>query len=407
MQCIWALQPDFHVTSTSIHTIAHICVHLEGVPLAIELAASRSKQLSQQALLGHLSHRLPLLTSGPQDAPVRQQTLRQTLAWSYDLLNPWEQWLFRHLSLFVGGCTLQAVEALCMTLESGDESGRTSILDGVASLVDTSLLYRVQHEGEESRFRMLEMTREYGQEMLARSEETEPIRHAHALCYLKLVEQAAHAWEGPQHGTWLERVECDHDNVRAAMQWSLEQGKDGERLEIAFRFGAALRSFWQVRGYLNEGRTFLGRVLAQSEGDLSSWRSKILNDAVLLAVSQGDHDWGESLCQENLLRYRELRDSPAVAQTLYLLGWIACLKSDFPTAHARLSESLMLSKERRQGRNPRSTHLAGNSKRLPGRIRQGTRIAGAGARTAAGTRKQERNRVAALPPSLGALSFFE
>jgi DNA-binding CsgD family transcriptional regulator/Tfp pilus assembly protein PilF len=129
------------------------------------------------------------------------------------------------------------------------------------------------------------------------------------------------------------------------MQWSLEQEEDGDRLEVPFRFGTALRSFWQVRGYFNEGRTFLERVLAQSEGSLPSWRSKALNDAVLLAVSQGDHDWGEALCQENLLRCRDLGDGSAVARALYLLGWIACLKGNLATAHARLSESLTLSKE--------------------------------------------------------------
>ena len=191
---------------------------------------------------------------------------------------------------------------------------------------------------------MLEMTREYGQEMLAMCKETEAARQAHAIYYLALAEQAAHAWEGPQHALWLGRLERDHDNLRAAMQWSLEQEEDRSRLEVAFRFGAALRSFWQVRGYFREGRAFLERVLAQSEGSQPSWRAKALNDAVLLAVSQGDHAWGEALCQENLLRCRELGDGSAIARTLYLLGWLALLKGNLATAHARLSESLALFK---------------------------------------------------------------
>jgi predicted ATPase/DNA-binding CsgD family transcriptional regulator len=342
LQCTWALEPTFQVTGTSTRAIAEICLRLEGVPLAIELAAARIKQLPPQALLAQLEHRLPVLTSGPQDAPARQQTLRNTLAWSYDLLNSWEQQLLRHLSVFVGGCTLQAAEAVCRALGDGVGTGLASVFDGVASLIDKSLLYQTEREGEEPRFGMLEMTREYGQEMLAMCEETEAARQAHAVYYLALVEQAAQAWEGPQHAVWLGRLERDYDNLRAAMQWSLEQEEDRNRLEVAFRFGGALRSFWQVRGFFREGRTFLERVLARSEGSLPSWRAKALNDAVLLAVSQGDHEWGEALCQENLVRCRELGEDSAVARALYLLGWLALLKGKLAAAHARLSESLAL-----------------------------------------------------------------
>jgi len=308
LQCVWALHPDFQVSSTSTRAIAEICIHLEGVPLAIELAAARSKQFPPQALLAQLSRRLPVLTNGPRDAPARQQTLRNTLAWSYNLLDSWEQRLLRILSLFVGGSTLQAVEAVCTALGNDIDSERMDVLDGLGSLIDKSLLYQMQRDGETPRFTMLEMTREYGQEMLARSGETETARQAYTLYYLTLVEEAAHAWEGPQHVLWLGRLEQDYDNLRAAMQWSLEQEEDGFRLEVAFRFGGALRSFWQVHGYFREGRAFLERVLAHSRGSLSSRRSKALNDAILLAVSQGDHEWGEAPCQENLVRCRELGD---------------------------------------------------------------------------------------------------
>ncbi len=197
LQCAWAIQPEFQITSTSTRAIAEICLRLEGVPLAIELAAARIKQLPPQALLARLEHRLPLLTSGPQDAPVRQQTLRNTLAWSYSLLNSWEQLLLRQISIFVSGCTLQAAEGVCRAPGDGTGAGQVSVLDGVASLIDKSLLYQTQHEGEELRFGMLEMTREYGQEMLALCEETEVARQAHALYYLALVEQAAHSLGRP------------------------------------------------------------------------------------------------------------------------------------------------------------------------------------------------------------------
>ncbi len=345
LQCVWTLQPEFQISSTSTRAIAEICLRLEGVPLAIELAAARIKQLSPQVLLAQLERRLPLLTSGPQDAPVRQQTLRNTLAWSYDLLNSWEQRLLRQISIFVGGCTLQAAAAVCYAPENGVGAGLASVLDGVASLIDKSLLYQTPREEEEPRFGMLDMTREYGQEMLAICDETEAARQAHALYYLALVEQAAQVSEGPQHSVWLERLERDHDNLRTAMQWSLEQRKGQDRLEVAYRFGTALRSFWQVRGYFREGRIFLEEVLAQSEGSLPSWHAKALNDAVLLAVSQADYAWGEALCQENLVRCRELGDGAAVARTLYLLGWLALLKGNLALAHSRLSESLALFRE--------------------------------------------------------------
>lgn len=345
LQCVWTLQPEFQVTSSSVRTIAEICLRLEGVPLAIELAAARIKQLPPPALLARLERCLPVLTNGAQDAPVRQQTMRQTLAWSYALLDPWEQRVLRHLSVFVGGCTLQAAEAICGGREDGLVAEQTNVFDGIASLIDTSLLSQTPREGEEPRFAMLEITREYGQELLALGEETESAREAHADYYLLLAEQAAHAWEGPQQVLWVRRLERDHDNLRAAMQWSLEQERGRDRLEKAFRFGAALRSFWQVRGYFREGRIFLERVLAQSEESQPFWRAQALNDAVLLAVSQGDHRWGEVRCQENLERSRALGDGSAMARTLYLLGWLALLKGDLVTAQTRLSESLALFQE--------------------------------------------------------------
>ncbi len=340
-----ALKPEFHLTSTNARAIAEICVRLEGLPLAIEMAAARIKQLPPQALLARLEHRLQVLTSGPQDVPVRQQTLRNTLAWSYDLLDLQEQRLFRRLSIFVGGCTLEAAEAVCAALGNGDGHAVAAVFDGVTSLIDKSLLLQTEQEGEEPRFVMLETTREYGLEALAMSEELEATRRAHAAHYLALAEKARPAWEGPQQAVWLGRLERDHDNLREAMQWSLERGEVRSRMEVAFRLGGALRSFWQVRGYFREGRTFLERVLAQSEESLPSLRVQAINDAVLLAVSQGDHDWGEALCQENLAQCRALGDDPAIARMLYLLGWIALLKGNLATAHSLLEEALALFRE--------------------------------------------------------------
>ena len=196
LQCVQAASPDFQVTPANTRTIAEICVRLDGLPLAIELAAARSKLLPPQALLTRLGHRLQVLTSGARDAPVRQQTLRNTLAWSYDLLDAQEQRLFRRLSVFAGGCTLEAVEGLYTAL--GELPA--DVLDGVASLMDKSLLRQVEQEGEEPRLLMLETIREYGLEVLASAGEMESTRRAHAAYYLRLSEDAELRTRGPTAG---------------------------------------------------------------------------------------------------------------------------------------------------------------------------------------------------------------
>src|SRR6266567_2836174 len=213
LQCVQAASPDFQVTPTNTRTIAEICVRLDGLPLAIELAAARSKLLPPQALLTRLAHRLQVLTSGARDAPVRQQTLRNTLAWSYDLLDAEEQRLFRRLSVFAGGCTLEAVEGLSTAL--GELPA--DVLDGVASLMDKSLLRQVEQEGQEPRLLMLATIREYALEALAASGEMESTRQAHAAYYLALAEQAELELGGPQQGAWLDRLEREHDNLREAL----------------------------------------------------------------------------------------------------------------------------------------------------------------------------------------------
>src|SRR5207302_11310673 len=209
LQRAWATKPDLQLTSTNARAIAEICVQLDGLPLAIELAAARSKLLPPQALLARLGQRLAVLTSGAQDAPARQQTLRNTIAWSYNLLNAKAQQLFRRLSVFVGGCTLQAVETLCTSLEDG--SGAEWILDGVASLLDKSLLQQTEQEGEEPRLLLLETIREYGIETLVMSGEVESTQQAHAGYYLALAEQAELELGGSRQGAWLAQLEREHD----------------------------------------------------------------------------------------------------------------------------------------------------------------------------------------------------
>jgi predicted ATPase len=317
LQRAQALQPTFQMNRTNAGVIAEICVRLEGMPLALELAAARVTHLPPEELLSRLAQRLEVLTSGPQDAPVRQQTLRNTLAWSYSLLSPAEQWLFRNLAIFAHGCTLEAAEAICAASGDGQDEAAAGVLEGVASLIDKNLLYQAELEGSEPRFGMLEITREYGRELLARCGELEATRQSHARYYLSLAERAAQAWEGPQFALWLGRIERDHENLRAAMQWALEADGDQARLEVALRLGSAMRSYWQVRGYFREGRGFLEQALAHSMNSHARLRAKVLNEAVHLAISQGDFAWGEALCQENLVRCRELGDNSAIARSIF------------------------------------------------------------------------------------------
>jgi predicted ATPase/DNA-binding CsgD family transcriptional regulator len=332
-----AIRPAFHLTPGNARPIAEICTRLDGLPLAIELAAARMNLLSPQALLARLSHRLQVLTGGVRDAPARQQTLRNTLQWSYDLLTAQEQRLFRRLCVFVGGCTLEAVEACCSALGDAAEP----VVDRVASLIDKSLMQQSEQQGGEPRFAMLEMVHEYGLEVLSASGELEAIRQAHGEYYLQLTEQAALEFVGPQEAEWHVRLEQEHGNLRAAMQWSLERGHK----EIALRLGAALRRFWQVRGYYGEGRRFLERALAASEGVLATWRAKALYAAAVLAWLQNDLELAEALCGESLQLYRELGDQRGIATTLYGLGRAALTRRDHTKAQALADEALGIYRE--------------------------------------------------------------
>jgi predicted ATPase/class 3 adenylate cyclase/DNA-binding CsgD family transcriptional regulator len=333
-----AVKPEFQVTNANVRAIVEICARLDGLPLAIELAAARMKLFSPQALLARLSQRLVVLTSGARDAPARQQTLRNTIAWSYNLLDPAEQRLFRLLSVFVGGCILQAVEAVCAALDDGDAVGQ--VVDGVASLIDKSLLQQTEQEGEESRLVMLETIREYGLEALVASEELEATQAAYASYYLALAEQEP---GGSQSLTWLERLEREHDNLRAVLGWSLEPGQ-GEEIaqhrELGLRLAGALYGFWLFHGHLNEGRTFLERALAGSGEAVTAGRAKALIVAADVAFVQGNMDTMRA--EEALLLYQQLGDQAGIAFCLYLLGWFATLRGEYATARSSLEESMAL-----------------------------------------------------------------
>jgi predicted ATPase/class 3 adenylate cyclase len=337
LQRAQAVQPEFQLTMTNAPAVAAICVHLDGLPLAIELAAARMKLLSPQALLARLGQRLAMLTSGSRDVPTRQQTLRNTIAWSYHLLDAWEQRLFRWLSVFVGGCTLQAAEAVCARADFA--AGQ--VLEGIASLVDKSLLQRLETTGEGSEepyLRMLETIREYGQEVLTEHGEGTIARQAHADYFCRVAEEAESALQGPQLIPWLERLERAHDNLRAALRWALAS----DRAAMALRLGTALERFWVIRGHRNEGLAFLERALAGSADVATEVRARALLVAARLTFAQSNYTRGEGLAQESLALFRQLGDRPGIALSLDRLGTAAWRRGDFAAARVLMEEALAL-----------------------------------------------------------------
>jgi predicted ATPase/DNA-binding CsgD family transcriptional regulator len=336
-----ATKSDFQLTPANARAVAEICARLDGLPLAIELAAARIKLLPPQALLERLSQRLAVLTSRTQDMPARHQTLRHTIAWSYDLLNTQEQRLFRRLAVFMGGCTLEAVEAISTALGDTD----IDVLEGMASLVDKSLLQRTGRDGEEPRFAMLETIREYGLEVLTSVREAPATRTSHATYYLALAEQAEPQLNGPEQLTWFERLEREYDNLRAALSWLLEQGSEGQNSELALRLGGALWRFWEIHGYMSEGRHWLEQALDESRGVSSAVRAKALTGAGMLTALQDDFGQAEALCGEGLVLYRELGDHRGSATALSSLGYTALMRSNYAAARLLEEEALALFRE--------------------------------------------------------------
>jgi predicted ATPase/DNA-binding CsgD family transcriptional regulator len=334
IQCAQAVIPGFKLTDSNARAIAEICICVDGLPLAIELAAARLKLLPPQALLARLEHRFEVLTSGATDMPARHQTLWNTLAWSYDLLDADEQLLFRRLSVFVGGSPLDAVEPVCDDLAP-------PLLDRVASLLDKSLLQQREREGSQPRLFMLETIREFAGACLAASGELDVTRHAHAAYYLALAEEAEPHLTSAEEGRWLERLELEHENLRAALYWSLERVDS----LVALRLAGALWRFWWARGFLNEGREFLQQALSASAKGEPHIRAKALGGAGMLAFYQDDYNQAEKLCSESLALFRELDDRRNVAASLNLLGQIAAWRSDYIAAAELEAESLALHRE--------------------------------------------------------------
>ena len=333
--------PSFELTQATASLVAEICHRLDGLPLALELAAARLKLLPLPTLLERLEHRLTVLTGGPRDLPARQHTLRATLAWSYDLLSQEEQRLFRRLAVFVGGIPLEAVEHMEDAL--GGQSAQ--VLDEVTSLLDKHLLSRTEQDTSAPRLLMLETIREFGLEMLTASGELEAVRLAHARYYLALAEEAEAHQFGEEQQRWFDPLEREHDNLRAALDWSVQWGQDERRKEIAWRLAGALQWFWASYGYAHEGQQFGEQALESGEGVAASIRAKALLGAGWLALMQGEARRAEGLCRESLRLYRGLNDLPGMALVLYRLGLLAATRRDAPLALSLFEESVALFRE--------------------------------------------------------------
>ena len=333
-----AVKPDFELNRENALAVAEICARLDGLPLAIELAAARVKVLSLASIGTRLASRLQLLTGGSRDLPQRQQTLRAAIDWSYDLLNADEQKLFRRLSVFVGGCTLEGAEAVCDT--KGDLG--LDLLDGMASMVDKSLLQQVEQANGESRFMMLETIREYAREKLEASQEEASTKRAHAAYCLVLAEEEAKGQSGAEGAEWLERFGLEHDNFRASLEWLAATGD----AEWGLRLGAALFRFWEAREYLAEGRGWLDKLLKLA-GAASPTKARVraLFAAGVLASEQGDYTSAGVLLRESLDIARKLRDTQGVAVSLNAMAVIAQDQDDLAVAHSLFEESLAVWRE--------------------------------------------------------------
>ncbi len=328
------VKPQLVLSSDNAAAIAQICIQLDGLPLSLELAAARSKLLSPQTLLGRLNHRLAVLTGGRQDAPTRQHTLRDTISWSYDLLNAEEQRCFRRLAIFVGGCTLEAAEAVCSA--AADRS--LPAMDLVASLLDKSLLQQSDQAGDEPRLLMLETIREYALERLADSGEVEAIEQRHAMYYLILAEHGDPELFGQQQHLWVNRLTRDSENLRAALLWLYGRRQHQEPL---LRLAGSLGWFWYMCGRLSEGMLWLEHALRGTGQDVAvSARIKALCYEAFIALHLGQIDLHTSRAQECLTLARQQRDYRCFALASWSLVHYLLARGDVLGARVQAEETM-------------------------------------------------------------------
>jgi predicted ATPase/DNA-binding CsgD family transcriptional regulator len=345
-----AAAPGFALTAANGRQVAEICQRLDGLPLAIELAAPRTRLLSPAALLVRLTNRLQLLTDGPRDVEERLQTMRRAIDWSYDLLDPSARALHRRLAVFVGGFSLEAADWISGEGRGGAEgrnradetapatslapSPSSDTLDLVAALLDESLLQSTEQPDGERRFVMLETVREYALEQLRETTEEAVARRRHAGYCLRLAEDADPWQAAPQ--PWLDSVQAEHDNLRAGLSWSIEHDP-----ETALRLASALWRFWSERGYWSEGRGWLARALAAGPDVAPAVRAAALGGAGTLAVDQGDFALASNCFAESLALAQETGDERRATRALRSLGIVASSQNELDRAEELFAEALL------------------------------------------------------------------
>jgi predicted ATPase len=325
------VRPDFHLTAENASSIASICARLDGMPLAIELAAPRLRSMTVDELTERLDQRFALLTDGSCAALPRHRTLRSMLDWSYDLLTEREQAMLRRVAVFVGGWTLAAAEHVC----AGDRIDASDVIEQLTSLVDKSLVLTDEQAGA-TRYRMLETVRQYALDRLRERAEGAQWRARHLACYLSLAENFSAEIGGPQQQSWLARVAAEHDNLRAALAWSTESSPiEGLRL------ANALPTFWHVRGHQGEGRQWLARLLDAVPIDaVPRERARGLHAAAMLAIQHSDYATAKRLLRESLVLCREIDDPNRAARVLGGLTWLSNEQGLYPEAEALARESV-------------------------------------------------------------------
>ena len=336
-----AASPGFALTPRNARAIAGITQRLDGLPLAIELAANRIRILSPTDLLARLDASLPLLTRGAHDLPERQQALRSTLAWSYDLLDPEARQVFRHLSVFAGGCTLEAVEWIAQALLSDgarDSPVATHVLDLLTDLVEKSLLRTQPDLGDAVRFSMLATIREYGGDLLQAAGETGTARRSHLAWCLHLAEKADPLLLSAEQDHWHARLSIEHDNLRAALGGALAHGD----IEPAMRLCAALYRFWANDGRYEEGRQWLERVIEHAPAEPTAPRGHALIGLGVMRFFQGDAQAAAAIWEEALKVFQEVQDVRGTAYAHGNLGLVADVTGDYPRALEEYEAALTL-----------------------------------------------------------------
>jgi len=330
--------PDFVITNETAPAVAEICARLDGLPLAIELVARHSRALSPEALLARLSSRLKMTTGGTRDVDLRQKTLRDTIDWSYSLLDRSEQILFTQLGIFIGGCSIDAVASICHV--DGDLA--SDPLDRLESLFDKSLLRVEEGVRGEPRFMMLETIAEYARERLnANKEEKNQLEELYASYYLTFAENAAAHLMGPEQSEWLGRLEEEHDNLRAVLRSAYDQRK----IDVGLRLAGVLWRFWYMRSHWSEGRGYLEELLSIDEDTLSATHARALSGAGTLAWAQGDYTMAQVFYERCLAQQRSLRDTDGIVRALGNLGNLACDQEDYDRAELFYEEALRLSQQ--------------------------------------------------------------